>query len=942
MGYFLGYVPLFTILLLFSILSSCSSAEHDISLEDEAKENNYQVWYHRIRRSSEDEISHDNTTSSDENSHHPERYHVASINWRRVENPFIVCIWIIFAGLAKIVFRSKYMHKVVSRVPESCLLICLGLIVGGIAYAINKDHQIDKLLFNPDTFFLFILPPIVLEAGYFMPKEPFFDNLGSILTYAIIGTIFNAFAIGLSLYGVYTAGLMPAMQHITLLQCLLFGSIISAVDPVAVISVFEEIHVNIVLYICVFGESLLNDGVAVVLYHIFEQYIEMDEILPIDYIAAVMSFFVVVLGGLSLGIIYGYFGSFITKYTVNNRVIEPTFVFVTCYLAYLTAEVFHLSGIIAIVFAGFIMNSYVEHNISPKSHTTVKYGMKMLAGMCETIIFMLLGIAAVSDFWQHWNTGFVIWTLIFITIYRAIGVVVLTKILNYIRLDKINAVDQFVMAYGGLRGAIAFSLVSLTSSEVVPAIKTMVCACIVCILFTSFVQGSTIRPIVELLHVATADEHKETMFEDINMRLIDHLMAGIEDCIGHRGHHYWTQRLTRLNTDYLMKWFVREPYKTHDQVILETFHRINKREAHDMLLEIERGGSSNELVSEKTLANLLLPMEMRRSYSTTSFSSIMRNQSDACIDMRALEMQRQSAVIISDAAEVSDAHHLLKKNMYRPRAKTDFHYKRGEIDTSHTQKRQEQEILIRRRIHNRRKKTQKHRKHNKHFKNVLQQPSRSRNGSFQMKPKTHHHHTVHFSNGHEPVQLIEQTINPLTGVVAPSVLVETCPSLNSSHGEMPIKEEPEDEGITFSVAAIDEPDSKLPDDEGAKESNKENHDVALNKELPWRTEIPSVAICDPRERAGSLHPHYYGEDSEDEEPGTSHNTNNNNATAESEQESSSSPFFPKRTHSEPAIKNTTSVTLECDPEEVSPSVPLLFKPEDIEVEIFKNLAEDEV
>lgn len=69
-----------------------------------------------------------------------------------------------------------------------------------------------------------------------------------------------------------------------------------------------------------------------------------------------------------------------------------------------------------------------------------------------------------------------------------LGVVVLTFILNKFRLDKINGVDQFVMAYGGLRGAIAFSLVSLTSPEIVPAIKTMICACIVCILFTSFVQ----------------------------------------------------------------------------------------------------------------------------------------------------------------------------------------------------------------------------------------------------------------------------------------------------------------------------------------------------------------------------------------------------------------------------------------------------------------------
>ena len=103
----------------------------------------------------------------------------------------------------------QYIHKVVSRVPESCVLICLGLVVGGVAYSIDKDHRIEQLLFNPDTFFLFILPPIVMEAGFFMPKEPFFENLGTILTYAIIGTIFNALAIGGSLFGVYKAGLMP-------------------------------------------------------------------------------------------------------------------------------------------------------------------------------------------------------------------------------------------------------------------------------------------------------------------------------------------------------------------------------------------------------------------------------------------------------------------------------------------------------------------------------------------------------------------------------------------------------------------------------------------------------------------------------------------------------------------------------------------------------------
>ena len=157
------------------------------------------------------------------------------------------------------------------------LLICTGLVAGGLAYLIQDDQNIADIYFTPTIFFVIILPPIVFEAGYFMPKDPFFDNLGTILTYAIVGTFFNAMAIGGSIYLVVAYGLVPGFdEHISLIHCLLFGSIISAVDPVAVIAVFDEIHVNMTLYICVFGESLLNDGVAVVLYRVFEGFATLE------------------------------------------------------------------------------------------------------------------------------------------------------------------------------------------------------------------------------------------------------------------------------------------------------------------------------------------------------------------------------------------------------------------------------------------------------------------------------------------------------------------------------------------------------------------------------------------------------------------------------------------------------------------------------------------
>lgn len=129
----------------------------------------------------------------------------------------------------------------------------------------------------------------------------------------------------------------------------LFSSLISAVDPVAVLAVFEEIHVNEILYIVVFGESLLNDAVTVVLYHMFESYnsIGISNIQIVDIASGVASFFVVAIGGTIIGIIWGFLTGLVTRFTDHVRVIEPIFIFVMAYLAYLNAEIFHMSGILA-------------------------------------------------------------------------------------------------------------------------------------------------------------------------------------------------------------------------------------------------------------------------------------------------------------------------------------------------------------------------------------------------------------------------------------------------------------------------------------------------------------------------------------------------------------------------------------------------------------------
>ncbi|XP_009988198.1 PREDICTED: sodium/hydrogen exchanger 2-like, partial [Tauraco erythrolophus] len=402
-----------------------------------------------------------------------------SLDYQHVQVPFEITLWIMLASLAKIGFHLY--NKLPSVVPESCLLIFVGLIMGGIIYGLNDRSP---PVMDSDIFFLYLLPPIVLDAGYFMPSRPFFENIGTILLYAVVGTIWNVFGIGFSLYGICQVKAFH-LQDVSLLHNLLFGSLIAAVDPVAVLAVFEEIHVNEKLHILVFGESLLNDAVTVVLYKLFRSFCEMPTIKTVDVFAGVGKFFVVGLGGVLVGLTFGMTAAFTTRFTKDIRVIEPLFVFLYSYLSYLTAEMFHLSGIVAIIACAMGMKRYVEANISLKSHTTVKYFMKMWSSVSDTLIFIFLGVSTIGEN-HEWNWPYICFTVIFCLIWRALGVLVLTFFVNRFHVNTITSKDQFIIAYGGLRGAICFSLVFLLPDF--HRKKLFIAATTVVILFTVFIQ----------------------------------------------------------------------------------------------------------------------------------------------------------------------------------------------------------------------------------------------------------------------------------------------------------------------------------------------------------------------------------------------------------------------------------------------------------------------
>ncbi|KAM9289557.1 sodium/hydrogen exchanger 5 [Morus bassanus] len=614
--------------------------------------------------------------------------------WREVQAPCLVAAWILVASLAKIVFHLS--RKVTSIVPESCLLILLGLGLGGIVLAVAKkaEYQLE-----PNMFFLFLLPPIVLDSGYFMPSRLFFDNIGAILTYAVVGTLWNSFTTGAALWGLHRAGLMDPGVEAGLMDFLLFGSLISAVDPVAVLAVFEEVHVNETLFIIVFGESLLNDAVTVVLYKVFNSFVELGpaHIHATDYVKGVASFFLVSLGGTAVGLLFAFLLALITRFTKRVRIIEPLFVFLLAYVAYLAAEMVSLSSILAVTFCGICCKKYVEANISQKSRTTVKYTMKTLASSSETIIFMFLGISAVDTSKWAWDTALVLGTLFFILLFRAVGVVLQTCVLNRFRLIPLDRIDQVVMSYGGLRGAVAFALVILLDRAKVKAKDYFVATTIVVVFFTVIVQGLTIKPLVTWLKVKRSDHHKPTLNEELHEHAFDHILAAVEDIVGHHGYHYWRDKWEQFDKKYLSQLLMRKSaYRLRDE-IWDVYYKLNIRDAISF---VDQGGHV------LSAAKLALPsMPSRTSMSESSVTNLLRESgSGACLDLQVIDTVR-SRRDKEDAA----MHHVLRGSLYKPRRRYKASYSRHFISPD-KQERQDKEIF--RQNMKRRLETFKSTKHN--------------------------------------------------------------------------------------------------------------------------------------------------------------------------------------------------------------------------------------
>ena len=210
----------------------------------------------------------------------------------------VLCGLILSALIATVVHRSGF----TDTMPESLITIFVGLAIGAIVRVSSNMEVRDAASFSNEIFMLGLLPIIIAESGYSLDKAIFFKNFWSILVFAVFGTLISALTIG---FFIFEAGKAGTVVTLSFDECMAYASLLSATDPVATLAVFGALRVDPTLNALVYGESVLNDAVGLVLFRVWATFI-VEEVTGLSLLLASFRFLEILLASIFLGYAVGF------------------------------------------------------------------------------------------------------------------------------------------------------------------------------------------------------------------------------------------------------------------------------------------------------------------------------------------------------------------------------------------------------------------------------------------------------------------------------------------------------------------------------------------------------------------------------------------------------------------------------------------------------------
>lgn len=381
------------------------------------------------------------------------------------------------------------------RMPYTVALVVVGLILSFFPNFLNFSVSSDLIL-------AILVPPLLFEATLHIKWDGLKADLLPILLLAVGGTLVSTFIVG---------GIVVQVLDIPFTAAIAFGALISATDPVAVIAFFRSLGVSKRLSILVEGESLFNDGVAIVLFTLAitaataggqaENFVLSE---------AIIQFLRVALGGLAVGLGLGFVVSYLILKNVDNAMIETATSVALAFGAYVVAEEFHLSGILAVVAAGLMVGNIGMQNTSPTTKLTLENFWEFLAFAVNSLVFLVIGLETEIQQLFVWVVPIIVAVF---AILLSRGVVVYSLTWLHSRLNGEGAIPKsfrHVMYWGGLRGAISLALALTLTGEVFGSVigEELRVMTFGVVLFTLLVQGTTIENLIRRLGLAEKPPQK--------------------------------------------------------------------------------------------------------------------------------------------------------------------------------------------------------------------------------------------------------------------------------------------------------------------------------------------------------------------------------------------------------------------------------------------------
>jgi monovalent cation:H+ antiporter, CPA1 family len=377
------------------------------------------------------------------------------------------------------------------RVPLTLLLVLVGFGAGEIARANGVELPIEGEAFHDVLLFAF-LPALVFEAALSLPARVFVKNLVPILALAVVALVIATTLVGL---------LVHFGLGISLTAALLFGALISATDPVAVTATFRELGVPNRLLVLVEGESLLNDGIAIVLFNILLiAALGTEQVGPLD---GVFEFLYTFGGGVALGAVLG-----LGVAEIAGRLGRLPSTALTIALAYgsfaLGEEAFGFSGVMAAVTAGLVLAAFA-HTLIPRAEAETWHAVWDSIGfVANGILFLLIGIVIDADLITE-NLDAIAIGIAAVLISRPLAIFsVMPLVTRLARLPRIGIRNELVVVWGGLRGGVALAL-ALAIPEALPEQQTFVAMTAGVVIATLLINATTIAALIRFLGLDKPD-----------------------------------------------------------------------------------------------------------------------------------------------------------------------------------------------------------------------------------------------------------------------------------------------------------------------------------------------------------------------------------------------------------------------------------------------------